>query len=82
MVEHIRKRSAEWQQLKKCINRNSTKDFLTNQQMFEDHLDGLFSIACHHIMSLIKTEKDCFWMHSERKVGEYQYLVQIETSQY
>jgi len=28
--------------------------------MFRDHLDGLFSIACHHLMSLMKLRKIVF----------------------
>jgi len=44
VVEHIRKLHAEWQMLKKRINRNSATN-LTNQQTFQDSLDDLFDIA-------------------------------------
>lgn len=68
VIEHIRKLHAEWQGLKKCINRKSTKNF-TNQQMFQDRLADLFDIAHQDAMSLILFEEDRLFLEAQREEG-------------
>ena len=68
IVEHIRKLHAEWQGLKKRINRQSATN-LENQQTFRDSLDDLFDIAHRDALSLIKIEEDRLFLNAQREKG-------------
>ena len=66
LVEHIRKLHAEWQGLKKLINRMSAK-ILSNQQMFRESLDDLFDMAHRDAMSFMKIEEDRAFFEAQQK---------------
>lgn len=68
VVEHVRKLHAEWQGLKKLINRKSASN-LSNQQAFVDSLEDLFDMAHHDAMTLIKIEEDRMFIEAQREKG-------------
>jgi hypothetical protein len=68
VTEHIVKLHAEWQGLKKLINRTSDKNLL-NQQMFRESLDDLFDVAHRDAMSIIQIEEDKQFLTAQREKG-------------
>ena len=68
VVEHVRKLHAEWQCLKKNINRSSATN-LSNQEKFCERLDDLFDIAHQDAMSTIKIEEDRLFLVAQREKG-------------
>ncbi len=68
VVEHIRKLHAEWQNLKKLVNRKSQSNLL-NQQVFTDSLHDLFDIAHQNALDLIKIEEDRQFLMAQREKG-------------
>ena len=68
VVEHVRKLHAEWQCLKKNINRSSATN-LSNQEKFCERLDDLFDIAHQGAMSTIKIEEDRLFLVAQREKG-------------
>ena len=68
VIEQLRKLHAEWQGLKKNINRKSDTN-LANQQMFQNSLDNLFDIAHAEAMSLIVIEEDRLFLQAQRETG-------------
>ena len=71
VVEHVRKLHAEWQCLKKNINRSSATN-LSNQEKFCERLDDLFDIAHQGAMSTIKIEEDRLFLVAQREKGRVQ----------
>ena len=77
VVEHMRKLHAEWQGLKKLINRVSTSN-LKNQQMFQECLGDLFDVAHRDAMLLVKIEEDRLFLEAQREKGRRGAMLGID----
>jgi hypothetical protein len=77
VVEHIRKLHAEWQGLKKLINRVSPSN-LKNQQMFQESLSYLFDVAHKDAMLLLKIDEDRLFLEAQREKGRRGAMLGID----
>ncbi len=77
VVEHMRKLHAEWQGLKKLINRISPSN-LKNQQMFQECLGDLFDVAHKDAMLLMKIEEDRLFLEAQREKGRRGAMLGID----
>lgn len=78
VVEHIRKLHAEWQGLKKHINRQSASD-INHQQTFQESLNDLFDIAHRDAMSLVKIAEDRLFLEAQRERGRRGTMGTVDT---
>lgn len=79
VVEHIRKLHAEWQGLKKRINRKSASN-MQSQEIFQDSLNELFDIAHRDALSLIKIEEDRLFLEAQRETGRRGTMAGVDRS--
>lgn len=79
VIEHLRKLHAEWQGLKKNINRKTTTD-LSNQKAFQESMEDLFDIAHRDAMSLITIEEDRLFLEAQREKGRRGTMVGVDRS--